>query len=120
MADMSRRSFVVMTAGGVLIPGTAGLAALEPTNDQCTLNSILARAAHPNDAERYVYLVEYPTPDGTWTPSAQLLRESSLMHSSIRATPDRWRLENGHRITMLEKNFAVSVERNKSGTKKMA
>jgi hypothetical protein len=119
MADISRRSFVVMTAGGVLIPGNAGADSLEHVDDQRKLHAILANAHHADDDAKHVYLVEYPTVDGAWSPSARLFRGSSPLPASITATPDRWRLSNGQRLTMLDRNFTVSVERKSSGTKKM-
>lgn len=92
-----------------MIPGPAGAAA--NIDDTRTLRAILTSAPHQPDDANYVFLVEHEGEGGAWFPSARMLRGSSPLPASITATPDRWRLSNGHRITMLDQNFTVSLQR---------
>lgn len=88
MTNISRRSFVMMTAGGVLIPGSAGADMREHADEQRTLRAILTSAPLSDD-ENGIYLVEYQAQSGAWSPSAKMLRGASPLPASITAIPDR-------------------------------
>lgn len=58
MTNISRRTFVIMSAGGVLIPSTAGSNQSDFSDEQRSLRTMLTNVPLSDDAS-CVYLLEY-------------------------------------------------------------
>lgn len=113
MTELSRRSFVMMTTAGLILPETA-VATMPEIEDTRALHAILASTATADDMAELAFLVEHRGPGGAWMPSARMLRGTSPMPAVITATANRWHLSTGERITMLNRNFTVTVDKTRT------
>lgn len=113
MTELSRRSFVMMTTAGLILPESA-VATMPKIDDTRALHAILASTTTADEMVDFAFLVEHRAPDGTWSPSAGMLRGTSPMPAAITATANRWHLSSGQRITMLDRNFTVTVDKTRT------